>query len=604
MHASAVSALLSALSPSENSPKLTLASLRTLNVIAGSLNRLLDSASLHHAKSLANLMYTQGHVEKLAQILSQSSSSSSIVQSQIAGAASLIAKTCREEWQQASLTNAGTLDALASQLASFVVAMGFVLPDAQELARRNGTLSDIPDPAGPSAELYPILDAIKSIIHDSKLRAAQLLYAPAIVAVFPRRASHETPGGAPLRNQSSSETLSRARRNPIDYLLPEVPTPHQKHLSNSPVAFPPLGSEGHRSRRSEGHRNCLPDQGASDLNPILQNDLSHGSGGEIEDDEGPLIAWLIYLTRGQHDVNRLLAASLLTVLYRAGLASKRREMVLALLIVPLLVGMIGEEGTSKAHGRVRSSINGGKEGERMAMEVRELAPAVLATLVTDSLELQKAAVEAQAINKLAQLLTSVHTHGAAPKQVEPWTATSSPLPEADGEATRLEACATKVLGPPGLSTLAVHEMKVRGSTLKALAALAPFKEEYREMIIDTGVTGLIVKSLEPFASPAARSERMWMAVPATNLVGNPSSVVIAACGTVRALSRSVSILRTSLIDAGVAMPLFSLLTNADLEVQIAATAAVCNLVLEFSPARDVRSPPCFVKERKLGLEIG
>ena len=41
------------------------------------------------------------------------------------------------------------------------------------------------------------------------------------------------------------------------------------------------------------------------------------------------------------------------------------------------------------------------------------------------------------------------------------------------------------------------------------------------------------------------------------------------------------------MDAGLAAPLFVLLRNQDTEIQVAATAVICNLVLEFSPMRDV-----------------
>jgi hypothetical protein len=44
-------------------------------------------------------------------------------------------------------------------------------------------------------------------------------------------------------------------------------------------------------------------------------------------------------------------------------------------------------------------------------------------------------------------------------------------------------------------------------------------------------------------------------------------------------------LRTNLVDAGIAIPLFRLLSDESLEVKIAATGAVCNLMLEFSPMR-------------------
>lgn len=41
------------------------------------------------------------------------------------------------------------------------------------------------------------------------------------------------------------------------------------------------------------------------------------------------------------------------------------------------------------------------------------------------------------------------------------------------------------------------------------------------------------------------------------------------------------------MDAGLAAPLFGLLKHQDIEIQIQATAVVCNLVLDFSPMREV-----------------
>jgi len=80
---------------------------------------------------------------------------------------------------------------------------------------------------------------------------------------------------------------------------------------------------------------------------------------------------------------------------------------------------------------------------------------------------------------------------------------------------------------------------------------------------------------------------------------NSIDVLIAACGAIRALSRSVGILRTTLIDNGVAMPVFRLLQHPDIEVQIAATATVCNLVTDVSPMREVRQSQCPVHRIQL-----
>ena len=45
-------------------------------------------------------------------------------------------------------------------------------------------------------------------------------------------------------------------------------------------------------------------------------------------------------------------------------------------------------------------------------------------------------------------------------------------------------------------------------------------------------------------------------------------------------------LRTSLIDAGIAKPVFALLKHRDPDIVIAATNAICNLILDFSPMRE------------------
>ncbi len=68
---------------------------------------------------------------------------------------------------------------------------------------------------------------------------------------------------------------------------------------------------------------------------------------------------------------------------------------------------------------------------------------------------------------------------------------------------------------------------------------------------------------------------------------NPVGVLIAACTLCGYFSRSVNILRTTLQDVGVGMPLFELLQHPNIEVQIAATCGVCNLVLGLSPMKEV-----------------
>ncbi|KAI9796404.1 MAG: hypothetical protein M1833_006176 [Piccolia ochrophora] len=573
LQASAASSLLPSLNPHESPPVLVLATLRTLNTVADALAMTTGGGGSHDEEFVERL-FSNPHVHSLTHILLQSSDSPD-VQQQVDLVASLIAKTCCEDRYQAALANAGVLDALATRLAGFVVFTGFVLPGAEIIAHKEGTIHKFPRPAPPTAKLHPVLEAIGAIIRDSKLRSMQMLLAPAIRMVFPT--SHLEGGQDDVKNPwiitgNAPPSNRNSQLNPIDHILPQVPTGVSK-ASAQAGAFPPLGS----TIRGLG--------GASWFSSELGSD-TEASFGVFENSaraESPLIAWLIHVARAEQGLTRLMAATVLTLLHRAGLTSRKRESGLALLIVPLLVRMFDEEPSSKSPD---PSLAHSVESERAQMVIKERAPLIFAMLVTDSEQLQKAAVAAHAIKKLSQMLKKAYDPLSERGPSEPWNPdVPSETPESLGSKESL------VSNEPVVSAAKLHQWRVRESTLNALAALAPFHDEFRKMIIDSGVTPFIVDSLKPFSDGLARDSNNYTGdTPSTSKdrksEGNPEYVLIAACGTVRALSRSVSILRTSLIDAGVALPLFALLKNPDMEVQIAATAAVCNLVLDFSPMRE------------------
>ncbi|OLL24510.1 hypothetical protein NEOLI_002372 [Neolecta irregularis DAH-3] len=103
------------------------------------------------------------------------------------------------------------------------------------------------------------------------------------------------------------------------------------------------------------------------------------------------------------------------------------------------------------------------------------------------------------------------------------------------------------------------------SALNLTATLSLTLDTHRKAVISAGLIPHIIAS---FQHPNAK-------------------VRAAAAFATRSLSRSVCILRTSLVDAGIAGPLFKLLNDSDESVQVQATAAVCNMVLEFSPMKKI-----------------
>jgi armadillo repeat-containing protein 8 len=568
-----VPALLSTLSLSTSPPQLILATLRTLYKIAASL--VLDPSVYQDASnhSLAASLLAKPHIQSLARVIGQSSPST-VVQQQIEYASLLVAVTCREPRHQADLVEAGVLDALATRLAGFVFAMNFALPSPELTAYQRGERGHYPDPAPSKANLIPILEAISVIIKDSKLRCAQFVYSQAMVAVFPpidnsvRGKSEWGWDSRPPRSRSGTPVSAS---HGVNALLPKIPILQPKlipgqpfHNSLTPASFPPLGGSTEEARVSSPRWNT--EQGTTNDHRGSRNTPAQIS---LDAEESPLISWLLYLTRVDPDSRiQLLAASVLTTLYRAKLASKEQEASLGLLVVPLLALMLVDDRAAK------TMIDQGADASEVWYK-QERAPTILAMLVTDDESLQKAAVEADAIKSLSQMLKGAFDPIVEPIRSSPWAAEPVAITPGISEPS------TTALGRMGLSATAIHKLKIREGVLKAMAALAVFNDDYRKSIIDNGVTSFIVEALKPMDVTGPTTDK-------SSIKGNPPAVLVAACGTVRSLSRSVSILRTSLIDAGVAMPLFTLLKNPSMEVKIAATAAASNLVLEFSPMLEVR----------------
>ena len=489
-----------------------------------------------------------------------------IIQQQICLAAALITKTCKEESQRKTLAFSGVLDALATRLASFIVATRgpICAPDGPDDMETAG----IPV-ATTRSRLSSILQAIGTIISNSKLRTTRFAYASAFTAVFPRSEADPYSWRAPHARLSKRHTSNHS----LDTFIPPLSSSQYRDGLSQTSNFPPLGAHGGLGSKQRSSR------GFSSALEITPTEFFSTS----DEDETPLITWLIHVIRFESDITRLMASWVLTLLYRAGLANRRREAGLAMLLVPLIVRMLASD-YRLAPDTPPSYDN--SVLHRPDWLITEHAPTVLAMLVVDSNELQRAAVDAGAIKRLSQLLKQSYDPLPNASTSSMWT----PSPRVSSGMDVTDLATVSRLGLTGLLPEAYHVLQMRESVLSALASMATFKDEYRKAIIDNGVVPFIIHSLKPqtkdstniFSNASDTSDKH-------SSVGNPTPVLLAACGTARALSRSVGILRTSLVDAGLASPLYTLLKHRDIEVQNAATAVVCNLVLDFSPMREVSS---------------
>ena len=186
-------------------------------------------------------LYTDTHLRSITHLLSQTTSSL-IVQQQISLTAALITKTCQDESQRGMLARSGVLEALAGRLASFVVATGCCLtPVTPE--------SDIPPPATMRSRMAPVLEAVGGIIQNSKIRAIQFLSAPAFVALFPSAESdaasaYQKKAAAWDTYTASSASSRQIPLNPIETLLPQLPSSHQRPSPALASNYPPRSANG------------------------------------------------------------------------------------------------------------------------------------------------------------------------------------------------------------------------------------------------------------------------------------------------------------------------------------------------------------------------
>ncbi|KAI0402156.1 armadillo repeat protein [Xylaria palmicola] len=559
-------------------PQIVLAALDVIRHFAVAAASASASSPINQ-KCLADIIFSDTHLESLHHIISPRTPNRD-TETQIIIVAYLIRSLCCEERHRTILASSGILDALATRLAAFVVAEGYVLPKAEVCARIEGLEEYIPEPAISSDGLDEVLGAISAIVTDSAFRVCKLLYSPSILAIFPNFSNSADQW--PVTHPESAVLPGLRSTKPkepgiMDLLLPA--TPSFPRVNGNSGGFSSLGAQTSREGPSPNGRPSSKLQTSLVSWTPPEENTARNVDVDVADVESPLVPWLIHLVHTRNGCVVLMAASVLTSLFKTGYVYKTREPSMGLLVVPVLLGLI-EDAEAKMKGYENRCAS---RGARSRLNIIEETPAVLARLITDSEPMQKAAYEYGGAKTICKLLKSSYDAPLSTVETRPWS------PNRDGIDLTGNLAPECRLGDEGLRPQLIHYRRVRETALMALAALATFKEEYRKAIVDHEVVSYIINSLNQYHPNQAKDQVPLQ--PASSKSGmlveqNPVSVIVAACSAIRMLSRSVNTLRTTLVDQSASEPLFHLLRHHNVDVQIAATACICNLVPDFSPMRD------------------
>ncbi|KAI1325602.1 armadillo repeat protein [Xylariaceae sp. FL0255] len=558
-------------------PDIVLAALRVVKHITAAAYYAFDSSSIN-SQSLAHIIFADSCLDSLLKVLSQPTPTPK-TEAQVAIVAYLVRSLCHEESHQNALVEHGILDALATRLASYAVTEGYVLPSAQARAELQGLAAFIPKPPISSANMEDVLGAIAAIITDSPFRVSKFLYSPSILAIFPNsKSDFENDPESPLRNIVLPGLRPTKPREPemMDFLLPSAASyPRgQGHFTT----FPPSSSR--ESPNANGRPSSKLQTSIVSWSPPEEN-IGRGGVTDIQEAESPLVPWMIHLVRTRKKGEQLMAASVLTSLFKTGCAYKTREATIGLLVVPVLMGLL-----EPVNAVADDTFNGSMGREKL--NIIEETPTVLSRLITDSEQLQKAAYDGNAVKILCKLLKTSLEQLPPTSKPTPWSPDGKVVDS--GGPEELDECR---LGDDGQGPNLIHQKKTREASLKALGALATFKEDFRKAIVNQDAVPLIIECLDPSVDTTGQptgnaSPSSANGSPPSHPQShpNPVSVIIAACYCVRMLSRSISTLRTALIDHAASKPLLQLLQHPDISVQIAATACTCNLLPDCSPLRE------------------
>ncbi|OSS47783.1 hypothetical protein B5807_06567 [Epicoccum nigrum] len=533
--------LLETLRLSETPARLLTTTLMTLNQIADAVAQEkpgLDANRRSLAAIFREHIYTHSVVDDIADILVQTAGPSKTNQ-QILLAIQLLTKTCVEDVHKKFLVDAGILDMLASKLVSVALADELIPQTDSTHSQRENV---------PTHFLSHIMEAIAVVVKGSHFYTARFLYSHPIQQLF---------GWPKERASTAYDVPDTSTHSSWDRLIPRVQTITSK-TDPYTKSWPALGSYAAVSGESYVRLPSMESLPQSSSRSII-----------TDESESPLFIWLMYMARRREDAGRLSACYLLALLKKFGEkwplndpSRTTRERHFSYLVIPLVVKMIEE---SSGQAKVAHTLSPAARNEMRF--VLERSPLVLAELVAGNKALQTAAVDAKIMPTLVQILKRSFERGTT--NTKPlWQPRSASLEVRDRHVNP----ESSTLGKPGLSADVLHAFRVREGALLALAALAGDQDTYRKLVIELGAATHIIESLVPYSESREKD-------------GNPDAVLRAACNVTRSLSRSVSVLRTSLIDHGIANPVFDLLTHHSVKVQIAATEVITNLVLEVSPMR-------------------
>lgn len=546
--------LLEALDPTETSSQLITATLRALNAIVDAAG--LERLRLEHADgpvtsslldTVRKYIYTEPVIKRLSKILSRCHPENVHIYQAISLTANLITKTCQQESDKSLLVEWGILDQLAANLA------GAAARDAPWLRMEIRTFAA--EAELPENYLPDILDAAAAIIKNSSYNTARLVYSNRILQVF----------GLCWDGDNEDEVSQWAK------LSPRLHTFQNKSDSYARI-WPAL----------------TPTNLSTTDEPVSQILRLEGRTFVSDEPESPLFVWLTAVARRSDFRARASACWLLALLNNTaekwGVAEPSRvtrERHFAVLVVPLVVEMIKQLNAGLTSSKTGSRSMPASTKERRHLLERSML--ILSELVVRSRPQQNAAYEGKILPVLFQILK---------RSFDPITVTSTRLWSPKTEPAQVPSYsidkASSTLGSPGLNLDVQHAFRSRKRAFDALAAMAESQDPIRKAEIDQGIMKYIVDSMNPFTAAGSSDPSECTDESTISMKGgNPTHVILAACKAAKMLTRSVYLLRTSLIDADISVPLKALLKYPDTRVQVAATQALTNLLMDLSPLHDV-----------------